>query len=270
MSEHREFSERTYDGIKLYARVDGPVKPRAVIVIVHGLCEHQGRYDYVTDQLVAAGYKVYRFDHRGHGRSEGERSYYDDYTQIVRDTDVFVDVAHAENPGLKVFLLGHSMGGYAVALYGTIHAHKVDGFVTSGALTRDNKGLATSVPSDVDPHACLPNELGGGVCSDPEVGRAYTADPLVEKTIAAGLMHTVQDGIALLRAHSQDFVDPVIILHGCDDGLVSNKDSLEFFDQIASTDKSLRIYPKLFHEILNEPVRDRVIRDITDWLGDRS
>jgi alpha-beta hydrolase superfamily lysophospholipase len=268
MSEHREFSERTYDGIKLYARVDAPVDPKAVIVIVHGLCEHQGRYDYVTDQLVAAGYKVYRFDHRGHGRSEGERVYYDDHTQIIRDTDIFVDVAHAENPGLKVFLLGHSMGGYAVALYGTVHASKIDGIVMSGALTRDNKGFAAAVASGLDPHVSFPNELADGVCSDPEVGRAYMADPLVEKTITASIMYMIRKGSEFLKEHPQDFVDPVLILHGCDDGLVANKDSLEFFEQIASTDKSLRIYPKLFHEILNEPVRDRVIRDITDWLGD--
>ena len=63
----------TRDHIKLYLQVDSVENPKAVVIIVHGLCEHCGRYDYVTERLNAAGYSVYRFDHRGHGRSEGKK-----------------------------------------------------------------------------------------------------------------------------------------------------------------------------------------------------
>ena len=82
---------------------------RAVAVIVHGLCEHQGRYDYFSGLFHKAGIGTYRFDHRGHGRSEGERTYYTDFNELLDDTNVVVDLAIAENPGVPVFLIGHSM-----------------------------------------------------------------------------------------------------------------------------------------------------------------
>ena len=108
----------SFDGTKLYMKKETDFPCRAAVVIVHGLCEHQGRYDYFADKLHAAGIGTYRFDHRGHGRSEGERTYYSDFNEILDDVNVFVDMAIEEHPDIPVFLLGHSMGGFAVSLYG--------------------------------------------------------------------------------------------------------------------------------------------------------
>lgn len=113
------------------------------------------------------------------------------------------------------------------------------------------------------------NALGDGVCSDPAVVEAYIKDPLVEKKISIGLINQIHEGVEFLKEHAKDFTDPVLILHGAKDGLVSYQDSLELFHEIASSDKGLRIYEQLFHEILNEPVRDEVIADITRWLEKR-
>ena len=102
----------SFDGTKLYLNKEIPDGPKAAVVIVHGLCEHQGRYDYLAECFHKAGVGTYRFDHRGHGRSEGERTYYGDFHELLDDTNVVVDMAIAENPGIPVFLLGHSMGGF--------------------------------------------------------------------------------------------------------------------------------------------------------------
>ena len=130
----------SYDNTKLYLNKETDMDCRAVAVIVHGLCEHQGRYDYFSGLFHKAGIGTYRFDHRGHGRSEGERTYYTDFNELLDDTNVVVDLAIAENPGVPVFLIGHSMGGFTVALYGAKYPDKkLRGIITSGALTRDNK-----------------------------------------------------------------------------------------------------------------------------------
>lgn len=262
-----EFIKMSYDGIELHGRVDKPTKPKASVVIVHGLCEHYGRYDYLTMRLNAAGYSVYRFDHRGHGRSGGKSVFYDDREQIVKDTDIFAELALAECEGKPVFMLGHSMGGYGAAEYGTTFPGKLAGYVLSGAWTRDNKGLA-AMPDDLPDEQYLPNELGDGVCSDPGVGVAYMADPLVKKEMAVGLFRTVRAGQMWMQENAQRFSDPVILMHGGSDGLVSPLDSLQMFKEIASTDKSLRIYAGLYHEIFNEYKKDRVIRDAIEWLDD--
>lgn len=264
-----EFFVSSFDQIKLYAKKDIPSNPKAIVLIVHGLCEHQGRYDYLSSKLIENDYGVYRFDHRGHGRSEGKKVFYNDFHELIDDVNVMAELAKKENPSLPLFILGHSMGGFAVANFGIKYPGKVNGFIMSGALTRNNIGLASNLPKDLPVDTYLPNELGGGVCSDPLVVEAYAQDPYVEKQIAAGLFYEVFKGVEWCKENSLNFTDPVLILHGCNDGIVSEKDSRDFFGDISSDDKSLKIYSHLFHEIFNEPVKDDVIAEAISWLNKR-
>ena len=89
----------SFDGTKLYLKKETAADNKAVIVIVHGLCEHQGRYDYFAEKLHEAGIGTYRFDHRGHGRSEGEETFYSDFNELLDDTNVVVDMAIEEKSG---------------------------------------------------------------------------------------------------------------------------------------------------------------------------
>ena len=93
----------SFDGTKLYLKKETAADNKAVIVIVHGLCEHQGRYDYFAEKLHEVGIGTYRFDHRGHGRSEGEETFYSDFNELLDDTNVVVDMAIEENPDIPVF-----------------------------------------------------------------------------------------------------------------------------------------------------------------------
>lgn len=175
----QEYMFESFDGTELYGKTDSVADPRGVVVIVHGLCEHQGRYDYLTMRLNAQGYSVYRFDHRGHGRSKGTKVFYSAFDEIAKDIDVVVDRAIAENPEAPLFIVGHSMGGYGAALYGHLHPGKVDGYVLSGAWTRDNKGLgAGAVEADATDLAYMPNELGRRRMFRPVGGRGVHGRPL--------------------------------------------------------------------------------------------
>ena len=91
----------SFDGTKLYLKKETAADNKAVIVIVHGLCEHQGRYDYFAEKLHEAGIGTYRFDHRGHGRSEGEETFYSDFNELLDDTNVVVDMFHAPRTSSK-------------------------------------------------------------------------------------------------------------------------------------------------------------------------
>jgi acylglycerol lipase len=266
MNEEKMIASK--DGTKLRLRKDAVENPKALIVIAHGLCEHLNRYDYFTRKLNENGYSVYRYDQRGHGKSEGKKVFYSDFNEMPDDADVFVNLAREESNGKKVFLFGHSMGGETVALYGTKYPGKVDGIITSGALTHYNNPLmGDKLPIDAPVDTYVSNSLGNGVCSDLKVIDAYINDPLVEKQISVGLINQIYKGVQWLKDNVENFIDSVLILHGANDGLVSVKDSLEFYEEIKSNDKSLRIYANLFHEILNEPCKDEIINDILLWLG---
>ena len=142
----------------------------------------------------------------GNGRSRGEkRTYYEDFNELLDDTNVVVDMAISENPDIPVFLMGHSMGGFTVSLYGAKYPDKkLKGIVTSGALTHDNTGLITGVPKGLDPHTQLPNELGGGVCSVAEVVDWYGKDPYNTKTFTTGLCYALCDGLEWFKEKEKE------------------------------------------------------------------
>lgn len=260
---------QAFDNTRLFFRKDVPDAPKAAVVIVHGLCEHLGRYDYTAEKLNEQGLAVYRFDHRGHGRSEGKRVYYSDFHEIARDVHTVVEMAVNENPSLPVFVLGHSMGGYASTLFASLYPGMARGIILSGALTRFNNSLGMELPMPNPADAYLPNALGSGVCSDPAVVQAYEADPLVEKEISVSLFNSLYEGVKWLKANPDRFTDAALILHGSRDGLVSEKDSRDLFGEIASQDKTLKIYAFLYHEILNEPCKDEILDEIFAWIAKR-
>lgn len=260
----------SFDGTKLYLKVEAAPDCRAVAVIVHGLCEHQGRYDYLAGLFHKAGISTYRFDHRGHGRSEGERAHYTDFNELLDDTNAVVDRAFSENPGLPVFLVGHSMGGFTVSLYGVKYPDKgLRGIVTSGALTAGNDNAVLGIPKGQDPHTLLPNNLGAGVCSMKEVVDWYSKDPYNGQSFTAGLCYALGDGLSWFSERIGEFKYPVLMMHGEKDGLVSVKDTYNFFEKAASKDKQMKIYGGLFHEIFNEYCRDEVIGDAIRWITAR-
>lgn len=260
----------SFDGTKLYLNKEAVPSPKALAVIVHGLCEHQGRYDYVAERLHGAGICTYRFDHRGHGRSEGERTHYSDFNELLDDTNVVVDLAMDENPDVPVFLIGHSMGGFTVSLYGSKYPDKgLRGIITSGALTRDNGNLIKGVPKGQDPHTKLPNQLGSGVCSVAEVVDWYGKDPYNSKTFTTGLCYALSEGLTWFEGEMKNFRYPVLMLHGEKDGLVSVSDTYDFFNGVSSSDKQMMVYGGLFHEIFNEYSKDEVVGDVIHWIENR-
>ena len=175
-----------------------------------------------------------------------------------------------ENPDIPVFLIGHSMGGFTVSLYGVKYPDKnLRGSITSGALTHDNGKLITGIPKGMDPHEKLPNELGSGVCSVAEVVDWYGKDPYNTQTFTAGLVYALCDGLEWFQDKVSSFSFPVLMLHGENDGLVSKEDTYAFFAAAASKDKQMKIYGNLFHEIFNEYCKDEVIDDVLAWINRR-
>ena len=259
-------------GVELFVLKNLVKSPKAAVIIVHGLCEHAGRYDYVVSRLNDFGYSVYRFDNRGHGRSGGERGYIADYQIFIDDAQKIVGIAEEENPGILLFMLGHSMGGFITASYGVKYPDRLAGQILSGAAVTVQPILKDMASFDYNatPLANVPNKLGNNICRDPQVVRDYKEDPLVLKEGTIKLIGEVYiKGTRLLTESMNTYHYPCLILHGSGDQIVTPDSSKYFYDHISSTDKQLKIYEGLYHEILNEPEKDTVIEDIRLWIEAR-
>lgn len=258
------------DGTPLYTKVNESRDALVNVIIVHGLAEHLDRYDLLATHLNEAGYNVIRYDQRGHGRSGGKPIFYSRKEELTEDLDAIVEFVQTHYNG-PTYLLGHSMGGLAVVLYGTQHAGKVDGIITSGALTRGHNGLPADIDDSYADEDYVPNKLQDGLCSTPDIAEKYQLDDFVATEISAGLIRVMAAGVAHLKANPQAFTDSILIMHGTQDGLVAAQDSIDLYNEIATSDKSLRLYSGLEHEILNEAAyKDLIHDDIITWIRNQS
>ncbi|MDR1740345.1 MAG: lysophospholipase [Synergistaceae bacterium] len=264
---------RSYDGTALYRRVDTPGgHEKGAVVITHGLGEHCRRYDWVAERLNEAGFSVWRFDNRGHGRSGGARGWLDSFRSYFYDADVLVEqaLAAASRP---VFMLGHSMGGFITGGYGVQFPGKLRGQVFSGACVKSVPVFDALRGADIDKIALddSPNSLSSLICRTKAVVDAYDSDPFVLKVFTQKLLHEVFiKGVDWLMPAEKRHAYPCLILHGGDDRIVPPACSEYLYENTASTDKTLKVYPNLFHEILNEEDgKEEVIADIIAWMNAR-
>ncbi len=265
---------KSRDGIDLFVKKDIPDSAKTIVVIVHGLCEHLGRYDYVVEKLNSFGYGVYRFDNRGHGLSSGERGYVENFMDFIDDADEIVGLAHNENKRLPIFMLGHSMGGFIAAAYGSKYRDSLKGQILSGAAVTDLpifEELKESKAFETSPREKSPNALSSLICRDQTVVEAYDNDPLVLKETNLKLLgEAFVKGPDWIKDNIDKYEYPVLILHGENDQIVPKACSQWMYEKIKSSDRELKIYDSCFHEILNEKdEKDMIIDNIHSWIESR-
>ena len=262
-------------GLEIYWQAwlpDG--EPHALVLLAHGGAEHSGRYAWTAGELVARGYAVYALDHRGHGRSEGPRAYVDRLEHAVADLHALSDLAGERHPATPRFLLGHSMGGLIALEYALRHQQELTGLVLSAplAVLEANplaRGGARAL-SAVAPRLPIYKIDATTVSRDPEVVRAYERDPLNHRgLLPARTVGELMAGTAGLPARLPSLRLPILALYGTADRLVSTTGSAIVEAGCGSGDCTVRGYDGLYHELLNEPERNRVLTDIADWVEAR-
>ena len=273
---HRESDFEGVASLRLYRQSwlpDGP--PRAVVVIAHGAGEHSGRYAHVARRLVADGYAVYALDHRGHGRSEGPRAVIDRMDNAVEDLDRLIVLAASEQPGVPLFLLGHSMGATIAVRYAVAHQDRLTGLMLSGSLAALEAAspvtrIVARVLSALAPHLPLFAVDPTLVSRDPEVVAAYETDPLVHHArLPARTIAELARAVDSFPNNVGTITVPTLIMYGSGDHLVPPAGSMMLNDRIGAADTTLRTYDGLYHEIFNEPEQDAVMDDMCSWLRAR-
>jgi alpha-beta hydrolase superfamily lysophospholipase len=273
-------SERTFDGVGgvriVYDVWTPDTEPRGVVVLSHGLGEHARRYDHVAERFGQSGLITYALDHRGHGRSGGKRVRVKSIDEYTGDFGTLVNIATGEHRGLRRIVLGHSMGGGIVFAWGVDHADDFDLMVLSGPAVAAQTGVSRGklllgkAVGSLLPDLPVEELDSNAISRDPAVVAAYNADPLVHHgKIPAGIAKALVTVGESMPQRARELTKPLLVVHGAEDALVPAAGSELLVDCVGSSDVHLKVYPGLYHEVFNEPERDRVLDDVTAWIEAR-
>lgn len=272
--QHSENTFSSRHGQQIYSQCWQPEgDTRACVLIVHGLAEHSARYATLASHFTARGYAVCALDLPGHGRSEGTRTFIPRFSEHLDTVEDLLQQVQEQFAGKPVFLLGHSMGGLISTAYLLRNQQAFAGLVLSGVaiLTpMQPPGWQMMVIRLLS--ALLP-KLGAlqldanGVSRDPAVVADYISDPLnyggkVCARTVAELFATMEE----VKDNAQSIKLPMLILHGGEDSMAAPEGSTLLHERAGSADKTLHIYPGLYHEIFNEPEQLDIFQEVLDWL----
>jgi alpha-beta hydrolase superfamily lysophospholipase len=254
--------------------LDPQVPLRGVVLLVHGLGEHAGRYDALARQLNSWGFAVRGYDQYGHGESGGVRGGLPSASRLVDDlADILHSTRRRMPRGCPLVLLGHSMGGLVAAQLVAQGLGAVDGLVLSSPalalrLNPLQRLLLSFVP-DIAPQLRLHNGVRPEWLShDAAVVAAYRADRLVHHRISARLARFMDESGRALRQAAPGWSVPTLLLYGGADRVVDPRGSAVFAQAAPAGVLSSRCFEGLYHEIFNErePERSAVLDELQRWL----
>src|SRR5262245_10693510 len=260
------------NGLNIFVRSWRPAStPRAVVTICHGLNAHSGYYRWAAAQLVESGLAVYALDLHGRGQSDGERFYVEKIGDYVDDVDAVVSLARSREPGLPVFLLGHSAGGVVSCLYTLDHQSKLAGLICEDfAFKVPAPDFALAVLKGIShlaPHAHVVRLKNEDFSRNPDAVQRMNTDPLIaDETQPTLTMAELARADERLKREFALITLPVLILHGTGDKVTKPSGSQQFFDSAGSKDKTLKLYEGHYHDLLNDIGKEQVMADIQSWL----
>jgi alpha-beta hydrolase superfamily lysophospholipase len=274
---------QTHDGLALATQhwpLAAGQAPQGVAVIVHGLGEHGQRYAHVAAYLNQQGWAAIGFDHRGHGHSQGKRGRLTSGDDFLYDLANVIDVARAAYPGLRLLLVGHSLGGVIAGRFVSALAQPKE----AAAWSRPVDALVLSSPALDVPISAFQKALlatvgkltpdvpvGNGlqpewVCNNPATVKAYKADPLVHNRITGRLTMFILASGETVRARAPHWMVPTLIMWGGQDRCVKPEGSAAFAALAPASIVSSQPFPALSHEIFNEVEQGEVLKVMGDWL----
>ncbi|GBF51620.1 lysophospholipase [Leptospira ryugenii] len=274
-----ESNFQSKDGSKIYYQVYRPKSgAKKAMVVHHGFGEHGGRYTNLLEALSSKNYAVYLIDARGHGKSDGRRGVVNHISDFFTDLKQLIEIAKQKEGVKKVTLLGHSMGAAITFLYtGTDnYQDDLDALVTSALpikvqtdFVMDVKKAMGGFLAKVLPTLTIPAGLDVNMLShDKSVVEAYVKDPLVHGNVSTYLGDFLLNCYELALNTATRIKLPIYMFHGKEDQIAISTGTIDAFERLASTDKTLKLFDGLYHETMNEVPKERaiVLKELVAWL----
>lgn len=249
-------------------------RPRAAVLVVHGLGEHAGRYDRFAHVLNRWGFVVRSYDQYGHGDSDGVRGGLPHPTRLLDDLADLVESTRLRNPGVPLVLVGHSLGGLVAASFVARTLMTVDALVLSSPalatrLSAVQKMLMAVVPR-IAPNLTVSSGIDAhDISHDARVVQAYLNDPRVHDRISGRLARFITEEGELVRLRAPGWKVPTLLMYAGEDRLVDPEGSRAFAAAAPRQFVAARCFEGLYHEIFNELDSEPVYAMLREWLDAR-
>lgn len=247
------------------------VRPLAIVIIVHDLYSHSGYYHHFASLLNRYGYDVYASDQQGHGHSQGQRAYLDDYRQCISDLSCMRDIACARHPAIPLFLFGHGFGAILASLYSIRYVDKLDGLICESCLLDLNFSFSGLIMikflDQLFPGLSIIKFSYRVISRDEIIRHRMKTDALLgsgkqpNRTLVTLLL-----AAKTLRNQLHKMNVPVLIIHGTGDRLAKVSGSTGLMTEVSSADKELNLYEGHYHDLVNDKYNVIILKDIIGWL----
>ncbi len=282
MPDHHHGRITTADGLDLVWQSWTPASPRGVIVIIHGLAEHSERYRESAEFLSANDWAVYACDLRAHGLSpnppKAGRVHVNRFEDYFRDVDALTGLAREKYGELPMYLLGHSMGGLIAIRYALEKPAGLAGAIISSPALGTHPEfkppillkLMVSILSRLAPRLLVASDLDTQAISrDPAVVKAYIDDPLVSQKVSTRWYGEIMKSMKKAHKGAASLRIPILLMQSGADRLVDPTAPGRWTSAAPEGLVELVVWNGLYHEMLNEPEKDRVRARLLEWLDGR-
>ncbi|KXT29175.1 alpha/beta hydrolase fold family protein [Candidatus Phytoplasma oryzae] len=247
-----------------YVNFKSVMNPKANIIFTHGLGENTQDYVHLANFFNSLSYNILLYDVRGHGKSSGKKGDIKNFHVFLDDLKYLVDFVKKKN-NLKIFLIGHSMGGIIVNNY-LVKYGNVDGAIISSTpvlFYKKNKFLKypfyffnffkKKLNFNSSKITYIPIKKGF---------YPYRLDFVTPRLLRNLLFLS----LIYLEKKINFYLTTVLFLYSLKDEIVFSENINVFFDKIMSKDKSLYFYEKSYHNLFHDIEKDKIFQDIFLWL----
>ncbi|WBX76305.1 lysophospholipase [Tenacibaculum ovolyticum] len=268
---HQEFNFK-YHKTTFFGQFWKPETTKAVVIIVHGMGEHSGRYQHVAKKLTDNNFGVIAFDHFGHGKTQGKRGHNPGFDNVLESISKLINKTKEVFDNKPLFLYGHSMGGNTVINYTLRKESTLTGVIATSPMLK----LAFDPPAwklslgkimqRIAPSITLGNELDANdISRDKGEVKKYINDPLVHDKISPNFSLSFIDSGEWAIQNASSLKTPMLLLHGTGDKIIDFKGTKAFANN--SKKAKLKLYEGGYHELQNDLCKEEMLQDVVNWLN---
>jgi acylglycerol lipase len=271
------------DGTCVFYRYWTPVgqaTPESVVILLHGMAIHGGRYKAVAEELTKGGIAVYAPDARGHGLSCGKRGHIPSTPVENQDLSVMVRFVRESYPRARIFLMAESMGGLFALNYAARNPDGISGLILVApavAVNRDQwwhqrtfKFLPDLLFARNKPVISMKNRTPEEQSAEDQGGPSNSVDFLSYQSVSINYILETHRAASHFAETASHVKVPTLVFQNPVDPVIDAPSVHRFFERLGADDKKLKDIESISHHLLKNSTMPVVLSATSDWISAHS